>query len=468
MVQSEIVDGICVLRLNAPPLNTITLEVLAELRESIRQAGEDAAVQGVVITGDSAHFSAGADVHLFEQIASAEDAVRLCQVFQTAFQEIEDCAKPVVAAVTGRVIGGALELAMACHFRVAGSNSRFTMPEVKLGINPGAGGTQRLPRLVGPAAALRMLLTAETIDAQRALTWGLVDAVCPSEQVVSRARDLILASPSSRQTSRQTDKVQDPQVRHAAYHEAERLLSGARPEIIAPWKIVEAVKAGLEESYEAGLLKEQHVFDECMQSLSTQNKIYLFLATSQTSKIPELAGEKTTPLTQAAVVGMGSMGTDIAHALILAGVPVVVLDENDSALAKGTDKIRDAIQKRVAQGKLSGPQAEQTLGCPVHDDELGRCCSGGSGDRVGVRRHRCKAVRHPPSGVRLPGQHDPRIEYVDDPLGRVGRGNAVSAAADRHALFQSGSPHAFSGDCAARGHATGDSGDGDPVVQNTS
>ena len=109
--------------------------------------------------------------------------MRLCQVFQTAFQEIEDCPKPVVAALTGRVIGGALELAMACHFRVASNSSRFTMPEVKLGINPGAGGTQRLPRLIGPAAALKMLLTAETIDAERALELGLVDEVC-----LSRAR----------------------------------------------------------------------------------------------------------------------------------------------------------------------------------------------------------------------------------------------------------------------------------------
>ncbi len=297
-----------------------------------------------MITGDSQHFSAGADVHLFQQIASTEEAVRVCQVFQTAFQAIEDCTKPIVAALTGQVLGGALELAMACHYRVAASSCRFMMPEVRLGINPGAGGTQRLPRLVGPAAALKMLLTAETIDAQRALALGLIDAVGPSEQVVARASDLAISSGATRKTSEQTDKVQDPSVRDAAFSEAEHRLVHARPEIIAPWKIIEAVKTGLTESYEAGLLKEQQVFDECMQSLAARNKIYLFFATRETSKIPELAGETTAPITQAAVIGMGSMGTDIAHALILAGVPVVVLDQNESALAKGTEKIRDSLR----------------------------------------------------------------------------------------------------------------------------
>ncbi len=361
MVESEDLDGVRVLRLNSPPLNTITLELLSQLRASIQEADEDATIRGVVITGDAAHFSAGADVDLFRQITSGEDAVRLCQLFQTTFQEIEDRVQPVVAALTGRVIGGALELAMACHYRVAGDSCRFTMPEVRLGINPGAGGTQRLPRLVGPAAALKMLLTAETVDARRALALGLVDAICPDDLVVRRARDLVLRTPVPRRTSGLTNKVKDAPVRNAAYKRAARMLSHARPEIIAPWKIVAAVQAGLEESYAAGLSKEQQVFAECMQSRGTRNKIYLFFATHQTSKIPELADEATRPLTHAAVVGMGSMGTDIAQVLVLAGVPVVVLDQDMAALAKGTDKIRASIQQRVARGKLARSRAERAL-----------------------------------------------------------------------------------------------------------
>lgn len=360
-MDTEFRDGVCVLRFNSPPMNTITLELLSELEGAIQQAGADAAIQGIVIAGNPDHFSAGADVNLFQQIASAEDAMRLSREFQMRFQAVEDSPKPVAAALTGRVIGGALEMAMACHFRVAAADSRLTMPEVQLGIIPGAGGTQRLPRLVGPAAALRMMLTAETVDADKALALGLVDRVCPRGEVVQRARQLVLDSATPETTSRRTDKVQDAEDRDAAFQHAQESLAGARPEIIAPWRIVEAVKTGLQRSYEAGLAKEQQAFAECMQSPATRNKIYLFFATRRTSKIPELASVKTAPVTQAAVVGMGSMGTDIAHALILAGVSVVVLDQDDSALARGLDRIQGSLEKRVAQGKLAPRRAEKAL-----------------------------------------------------------------------------------------------------------
>ncbi len=361
MVNTEIIDGVCVVRLDAPPLNTITLDMLSSLGQTLRHASQDAAVQGIVIAGDATQFSAGADIHLFQQVAHSEDAVRLSQVFQQAFQELEDCVKPVVAALAGTVVGGALELAMACHFRVAESNSRFVMPEVRLGILPGAGGTQRLPRLVGPAAALRMLLTAETIDAGRAKSLGLVDEVCPGEQLIRQACEFALAATTLRRTGQLRAKIEDPAVQEAAIREAIQLVDAARPELIAPRKIVEAVKAGWEESFSAGLSREQHGFDECMQSLATRNKIYLFFATRETSKIAELSSRQTSPLTQAAVIGMGSMGTDIALALILSGVRAMVLDQSEPALIKGTDRIRESIHSQVARGRLAPARAEQAL-----------------------------------------------------------------------------------------------------------
>ena len=265
MVNTETIEGVCVVRLNTPPLNTITLELLSQLCQAVQQAGQDAAVRGIVITGDASRFSAGADIHLFQQVACSEDAVRLCQVFQTAFQEIEDCAKPVIAALAGTVIGGALELAMACHFRVAGNNCRFTMPEVRLGILPGAGGTQRLPRLIGPAAALKMLLTAETIDAERALALGLVDEVCPDEQVIRRACDWACASHNPRRTGRQNAKIQDAMVREAAVREAEQLMTAARPEILRPGRSSKRSRQAGKSRSRRGLSREQHGFDECMQ-----------------------------------------------------------------------------------------------------------------------------------------------------------------------------------------------------------
>jgi 3-hydroxyacyl-CoA dehydrogenase len=225
------------------------------------------------------------------------------------------------------------------------------MPEVRLGINPGAGGTQRLPRLIGAEAALKMLLTAETINAEKALQLGLIDAISPVE-------DFIQSADKPARTSLKTDHLE---LNQTAFDNAEKIIKKTRPEIIAPQKILEAVKTGLTESFQAGLEKEQHIFAECMDTLPTRNKIYLFFATKETSKAPDLADVKPAKITTAAVVGMGSMGTGIAHALIIAGLPVIVRDENTAALDKGTAKIKKSLEKRVASGKLSPQRAEQML-----------------------------------------------------------------------------------------------------------
>ena len=193
MIEYTASDGLAILRLDAPPVNALTLALLDELRAAMRRAADDPQVQAVVITGGPEHFSAGADLAIFREIRSGDDAVRVSRVFQEAFQEIEDSPKPVVAALAGHVLGGALELAMACHFRVAAQGSRFSMPEVRLGINPGAGGTQRLPRLVGLEAAMDMLLSGQPIDAERALALGLVTRLC-SDMLVPAAASARVAS----------------------------------------------------------------------------------------------------------------------------------------------------------------------------------------------------------------------------------------------------------------------------------
>ena len=176
MIEYSVSDGTCVLCLSVPPANTITFALLDELQAAMRRANADAQVRGIILTGGPNHFCAGADVGLFRDIEQPEEAVRTSRVFQEAMQAVEDSAKPIVAAVAGRVLGGALELAAACHYRVCTRATRFSMPEVTLGINPGAGGTQRLPRLVGVEEALKMLLTGEAVSAEHGRAIGLVDA----------------------------------------------------------------------------------------------------------------------------------------------------------------------------------------------------------------------------------------------------------------------------------------------------
>ncbi len=325
MIHYTVADGICLLRLDAPPLNALGLPLLEELRAGIRRAEQDPDVRGLVITGGPGHFSAGADIGIFEQVRSSDDAIRLAAAFQETFQAVEDSPKPVVAAVAGRVMGGALELALACHLRAARTGSHFSTPEVKLGINPAAGGTQRLPRLVGLPAALKMLLAAEPLGAEEALALGLVDAVCEGDALAARACAMARSAGPPRRTSRLSEKIEDPGLREAAFAEAEKLVAKSRPELLAPRKIVEAVKAGIEESLEAGLRREREGFATCVASPAARNKIHLFFATRRAAKIAELDGIEPPRVNKAAVVGMGTMGTGIAHALILAGIATLVL-----------------------------------------------------------------------------------------------------------------------------------------------
>jgi 3-hydroxyacyl-CoA dehydrogenase len=351
LVDYERRGDIAVLRLNAPPVNAITFAVLDELRAVVRRANADPAVRGLIITGNDRHFSAGADINLFRE----KEPVEVSRTFQEAFQEIEDSAKPVAAVVAGNVMGGALELAMACHFRVCAPGSRFAMPEVKLGIVPGAGGTQRLPRLIGAGPALKMLLNGDAIKAEEALALGLIDAIG------------------------EFDWINKPIVRtRNRAVQGEFTTAETRPELIAPSRILAAVKA---ESYEDGLRAEQTGFADCMKTLATRNKIYMFFAIRQCgaglqpakplSKDGQVANLPHT-IARAGVVGMGSMGAGIAQALIMAGVPVVVFDENAAAVERALKQIRGRDEKllrlvRVASGWEDLAEAELVIEAVFED-----------------------------------------------------------------------------------------------------
>jgi 3-hydroxyacyl-CoA dehydrogenase len=358
MIHSSLSDGLCVLHLAAPPLNTIDFALLHRLEELLGRATADRLVRGILIHGEVDHFSAGADLHLFEQIETATDAVRISRVFQGAFRVIEECPKPVAVALAGRVMGSALELASACHWRVATPTSRFSMPEVSLGINPGAGGTQRLPRLMGVEAALRMLLDGETLDARRALEVGLIDRIAAEGELLDACRHLAEQG-VPRRTCARTDRTSDRQANAAAFAEAQTRIASVRGEIIAPRMILEAVRTGLEQSFAAGLEFEQAAFAECMATPAARNKIYLFFARRATGKEP--AGVTASPLERAAVVGMGTMGTGIVQALISAGIPTTVRDEEQRFLDRGRERIRASLEKRVSQGKMTAARAGEIL-----------------------------------------------------------------------------------------------------------
>lgn len=363
MIDYTLRNRLAILRLCWPPVNAITFALLDELSAALHRAQADPQVQGIVITGGPEHFSAGADVAIFREIASGDDALRASRVCQNAFQQIEDYSKPVVAAMAGHVLGGALELAMACHWRIAAEGSRFSMPEVTLAVIPGAGGTQRLPRLVGLDAAFDMLLGGRPIDAPQALKLGLIDVVCPPDELLAESEALLAnhASHTTRQTSQQSEKIADAAANRAAMDKAKQQIASVRPELIAPSKIVQTVQTGIDQSFDTGLLAEQDGFRDCMATSAARNKIYLFCASRQTAKLPGLDNVIPTRITKAAVLGLGTMGAGIAQALIAAGIDVTACDQNPSALQAAVDRIRTSLDRRVTQSKLTAAKAAATL-----------------------------------------------------------------------------------------------------------
>ncbi len=361
MIDYDVAEGVCFLRLAAPNRNAIGLAMLEAIQASVARANDDPHVRAIALWGDSQLFSSGADLNLFREIRSDEDALRVSAVFQEAYQQVEDSAKPVIAAMAGTVFGGALELALACHARVAARNCRFRMPEVTLGIVPGAGGTQRLPRLIGLPTALAMLLRGETLDADRALGAGLVDAVCDADDLIAGVCRVASPPPDPRRTSRLDDPFRDREAVAKAFREAERIVEKTPPAIIAPRQILEAVRTGIEAGFAAGLRRERAAFAECFKTPAAQNKIYLFYATRQVSRVPELEAIEPGRVRRTAVVGMGTMGAGIVQAFAQAGLPVVALDQDDAASRRGLERIRQSLDKRVLQGKLTPQRRDERL-----------------------------------------------------------------------------------------------------------
>ena len=371
IVSYSVLGHVALVELCAPPANAISFTLLEELRRALLQAIDDACVRGIVIHGGIERFSVGADLAIFREIRSGDEAVDASRIFQEAFQAIEDSPKPVLAALAGHVLGGGLELAMSCHGRLASEQCQFSMPEVNLGINPGAGGTQRLPRLIGLEAALDMLLSGRPIDAQTAMQQGLIDATCPPEDLIRTAMDLVSdgASPLSRtirdvaarRTGRRRDRLADAEANRAALARGDARVAKVRAEMVAPGKILEAVRVGVEESFEAGLLREQEAFRQCMNRPGTQNKIYVLCAKGETAKLPEVQGVKGARLGRAGVLGMGTMGTGIAQALLAAGLHVTACDQNGAALQGAAGRIADSLERRVEQGEPPPTKARAAL-----------------------------------------------------------------------------------------------------------
>jgi 3-hydroxyacyl-CoA dehydrogenase len=348
---------VAVITVENPPVNALSPGVPQALQAAIGRANAEAEVRAIVVLGGGRTFIAGADVNEFQK-TSADGylaSLRACT------QAIEDSAKPVVMAIHGAALGGGLETAMAGHYRVIAPAAQVGQPEVKLGLIPGMGGTQRLPRLAGFAKAVEMCAFGAPVKAQEALVAGIVDQIIEGDLragAVAFAQE-VAGQPIPRTRDRNQKLADaDPAIFAAALNHARKKMRGQTAPLVA----IAAVKAASELPFEAGLSAEAAAFESLLQGTESQALIHAFLAERAAAKIPGLAtGTHPYEIRGAAIVGAGTMGGGIAMALANAGIPVRIKETSQEALDRGMNAIRRNYAGAVASGRMSREAMDQKL-----------------------------------------------------------------------------------------------------------
>jgi 3-hydroxyacyl-CoA dehydrogenase len=341
---------------NNPPVNALSTPVRQGLVDAIAEAERDEAVTAVVIACEGQTFFAGADITEF---GKPPQNPWLPQVVDT----IENCSKPVVAAIHGTALGGGLEVALACHYRVADKSAKLGTPEVKLGLLPGAGGTQRLPRVAGVPKALEMCATGNPIGAKQAFDCGLVDRLVDGDLIphaVAYAEEVRDVRPLPKSSERQ-DRLNDcdPKVFDEFRQANARKFRGFE----APLKNMEAVRIATEKPYSEGVIEERKLFMELMSGTQAKAQQYYFFAERRANKIDGLPeNTEPRPVRKVGVIGAGTMGGGISMNFLSAGIPVTIVEMGQEALDRGTGVMRKNYEASAAKGKLTAEQVEKAMG----------------------------------------------------------------------------------------------------------
>ena len=321
---------VAVLRLDNPPVNALGYGLRVGLAEALKAAAEDATVKAVVLVGTGRCFSAGADITEFGKPLQAPSLPDIIKA-------IDASPKPVVAAIHGTTLGGGLELALSCHVRIAAKDAKFGLPEVKLGILPGAGGTQRVPRLIGAERALKMIISGEMMGADEAESTGLVDELASGDLVdaAAKAAERLAASgdlPRARDRAVPGDR--------AAFDKVASAATGKGRVLRAVAACVEAVRAAIELPFDQGLAREGELFQELVVSDESKAQRHVFFAERNAAKVTDMPADTVAkPIASGAVIGAGTMGGGIAMCFANAGIPVTLIEATEAALKRGLDTI---------------------------------------------------------------------------------------------------------------------------------
>jgi 3-hydroxyacyl-CoA dehydrogenase len=361
LVQLTKDNDIAIITINNPPVNALSPGVPEGIAEAIEQIDKDASVKAAVLIGGGKTFIAGADIAEFGKITSGKNQRGLSLV--PILQRIEDCTKPVVMAIHGQAFGGGLETAMAGHYRVAATGAVVGQPEVKLGLIPGAAGTQRLPRLAGVAKALEMCVEGNPIKAKDALPAGIVDKLIEGDLLagaVAFAREI--AGKPAPKTRDRNEKLGTPEQNAPIFAAARDAARKKARGLMAPMAAIDAVEAATKLPFEQGVEFERKLFTECLFSDQSKALIHVFFGERQVAKIPDVPKDTPTiPINTAAVIGAGTMGGGIAMNFANAGIPVLLKETEQAALDRGINTIRKNYDNSVKKGRFTQQQMDDRM-----------------------------------------------------------------------------------------------------------
>ena len=352
---------VAVITMNNPPVNGLGYATRVAITQGVDQANADPAVKAIVLTGAGKAFSGGADIKEFGSMKATQDP-NLLSVILTC----ENSAKPIVAAIHSVAMGGGLELALGCHYRIAAPGANIALPEVKLGLIPGAGGTQRLPRVLGIEPALNLIVSGEPVKSEMLAQLPgqkLFDKMAGSpeslmEEAIAYARSVADARPLPR--------VRDLPCKHplgdAYFQFARNMVKGMAKNFPAPAKCVDAIEAATQKKFDDGLTYEREIFTALMFTPESRALRHLFMAERAASKIGDVPEDTAKrPIAKVAVIGAGTMGGGISMNFLNAGIPVTILEMKQEALDRGIGTIRKNYESQVKRGKLKQDKYEQRM-----------------------------------------------------------------------------------------------------------
>ncbi|MGB1530709.1 MAG: 3-hydroxyacyl-CoA dehydrogenase NAD-binding domain-containing protein [Gammaproteobacteria bacterium] len=360
-VNYSVNENIAILEVDNPPVNPLSSGVRAGLSEYIAKANNDESIEGIILTGAGRSFIAGADISEFGQKPDGPD-------LHTALKEIEFSKKPVLAAINGTALGGGLETALVCNYRMGTNKAIVGLPEVNLGLLPGAGGTQRLPRLIGPSQALKMMIAGTPMSAKKALQQGVIDAISENslmDDAIAFLQEKIGLDLNEHPKVRdKNEKVLEARGDDNVLSEAKALAAKTRRGQFAPGQIIACVEAAInEDDFDIGMKKESEYFLECLINPQREAMIHIFFGERAASKISDIPKETPLlPINSAGIVGSGTMGGGIAMNFANAGIPVLVLDQDEKNLERGMGVIEKNYQMMVDRGRMTQEQKDMVLG----------------------------------------------------------------------------------------------------------